>query len=348
MMRRVSLMPVTLVLVAMPASAQSARDLASQGIAAYRALEYEDASSLLRRAVGTTGSRALRDSARAEAFVYLGAAELFQNRSESAGVAFGRALEAEPTYRADELVFPPEVTGVFEAVRRRTAFIRVSAPTDTTIRPGPERFHVRLHASAPHAVFVELALRDGRVARQLYAGTIGDSLDVAWDGLGSDQSTPLEGPLTLRVISQTDEQRRIVRLALETEFEGDDTLSLPAQPPPAALLPEREYNSQRLGALVTGVMTGIAAAALPSFVGSGEASRTRYVIGGVIGLAGVVGFLMQREDRPIPANVAANTEKRDAWLREVREARIENERRRRNATLRIRTIRVSTSEPEGR
>lgn len=347
MMRPVRLLPAVLVLAVFPAGAQSARDLASQGIAAYRALEYENASTLLRRAVATTGSRALSDSARAEAFVYLGASELFQNRSESAGVAFGRALEAEPRYRADELVFPPEVTEIFEAVRRRTAFVSVHSATDTTIRPGPERFNVRLHASAPHAVFVELALPDGRIARQLFAGTIADSLDVTWDGLGADQRTPLEGPLTLRIISQADEQRRVVRLALETSFEGDDTLALPSAPPPESLLPEREYNSQRLGALVTGVMTGIAAAALPSFVGSGEASRTRYVIGGVIGLAGVIGFMTQREDRPIPANVDANRAKRDAWLREVRTARLENEQRRRDAALRIRTTRVS-SDLEGR
>ena len=346
MMRRARLLPVALLLVAFPVRAQSARDLAAQGVAAYRALEYENASNLLRRAVAVTGSRALSDSARAEAFGYLGAAELFRNRGESAGVAFGRALEADPTYRADELVFPPSVTDVFEAVRRRTAFIHVGAAADTTIRPGRERFMVRLHASAPHAVFVELALPDGRVARELYAGTIGDSLEVAWDGLGADVSRPLEGPLTVRVLSQTSEQRRIVRLALETEFEGADTLPLPRAP--ESLLPEREYNSQRLSALVTGVMTGIAAAALPSFVGSGEASRTRYLIGGVIGLAGVIGFMTQREERPIPANVAANSARRDAWLREVRAARVENEQRRRNASLRIRTRLLSTGDPEGR
>lgn len=347
MMRRIELLSVALLLMAAPARAQSARELAAQGIAAYRALEYQNASALLRRAVAVSGTRALDDSARADALVYLGASELFQGRSESAGVAFGRALEAEPRYRADELVFPPEVTEVFEAVRRRTAFIHVLAADDTTIRPGSDRFVVRLHASAPHAVFVELALADGRVARQLYAGTIGDRLDVTWDGLGADRQTPLEGPLTLRVISQTSEQRRIVRLALEAEVAGGDTLDLPAAPTPESLLPEREYNSQRLSALVTGVMTGIAAAALPSFVGSGEASRTRYVVGGVIGLAGVIGFMTQREDRPIPANVAANTARRDAWLAEVRRARLENERRRRNAELRIRTTRLA-SDLEGR
>ncbi|HSA54665.1 MAG TPA: hypothetical protein VLE53_03125 [Gemmatimonadaceae bacterium] len=348
MMRRTRLLPLALALAAFPVEAQNAGELASQGIAAYRGLEYENASVLLRRAVATTGARALADSARAEAFVYLGAAELFQNRSESAGVAFGRALEAEPRYRADELVFPPAVTDVFEAVRRRTAFIRVDAPRDTTIRPARERFSVRLHASAPHAVFVELALPDGRVARQLYAGTIGDSLDVTWDGLGPDQRTPLDGSLSMRIISQTSEQRRIVRLGLEADFAGDDTLPLPREPRGAALLPEREYNSQRLGALVTGVMTGIAAAALPSFVGSGEASSTRYVVGGVIGLAGVIGFMTQREDRPIPENVTANAERREAWQRDVRAVQAENEQRRRSAGLRIRTVRQATSDPEGR
>jgi hypothetical protein len=347
-MRYIQALPLAAMMLAPPLPAQSGAELVQRGISAYRALEYDEATRHLQRAVSLPASRALSDSTRAEAFAYLGAAALFQGQAESAGVAFNRALEADPRFRADELVFPPEVTEVFEAVRRRTAFVTVRAPRDTTIRPGQDRFTIRLHSSAPHAVFVELALPDGRISRQLYAGGIQDSLDVVWDGLGPDERTVLEGPLSLRVISQGDLLRRTVHVALETEVQRADTLDFPPPPEQGSLLPERERNSERLGALVKGVMTGIAAAALPSLVGSSEASRTRYLVGAAIGVAGFVGFATQSEQRSIPANVEANATRRRAWMREVDRIRAENERRRRSARMQITTQRPLAGDPEVR
>lgn len=345
------ILPLALVVVTAPASlaAQTASDLLTRGIAAYRSLNYDNAVALLRSGLAVRGTQQLGDSARIEAWSYLAAAELFRGQVDSAALAFARALRVEPRFRPDQLVFPPNVTDFFETVRGRTAYVRVVAPADTTIRAGDESYVVRLYGSAPHAVLVEIGPPDGEgVRRTIYEGRLEDSLDVSWDGLDSSRRPIEDSDLVLLVTSMGPDTRRTVRLPLLVSATRPDTLDLPPPLAPTSLLPEREYNRQRLGTLVAGIMTGIAAAALPSLVASdGEASRARYVVGGIIGITGVLGFASQSEYRVIPENVAANAARREAWRRQFESARDENDRRRRDVRLRI-TTRPQTLEPEER
>lgn len=341
-MRRVPVLTAALAVAAwaVPTAslrAQRAGELVTQGIAAYRALEYDAAASLIRRGLSVPTARDMSDSLRLEAQAYLGATEFFRGQVDSAAVAFARALRAEPRFRPDALVFPPTITDFFETVRRRTAFVRVDAPSDTSIRPGQDRFVFRVYGSAPHDVTVVLTARDDQgIRRVLYEGAINDSLEVAWDGYDADQRTPADGDFMIQVTSQSGATRRTVRVPIAADLQRRDTLDLPAPLPASALLPEREHNKQRLGTLVAGVMTGIAAAALPSVVASdGGASRARYVVGGIIGLTGVIGFARQTEYRSIPENMAANARRREDWRREYEAIREENVRRRRDAHLRI-------------
>lgn len=345
-MTRFVVLSTFLLVAAPPLRAQTAGDLLTRGIAAYRSLEYDNAVSLLRSGLAVPGRDALGDSARLEALAYLAASELFRDRVDSAALAFARALRMEPRFRPDALVFPPSVTDFFETVRRRTAYVRVAAPADTSIRAGDGRYVVRLYSSNPHAVLVEIARADGQgVHRTVYDGRLEDSLDVSWDGLDSSRRPVDDGALELLVTSLGPDTRRRVRLPLLVSSTRADTLTLPPPPSPATLLPEREYNHQRLGTLVAGVMTGIAAAALPSLVADGEASRARYVVGGIIGITGLLGFVSQSEYREIPENVATNAARREAWRRAVDQARAENDRRRRNVELRI-TARPQPPDPE--
>jgi len=101
---------------ALPAQAGSARDALKHAILAYQNLDFDLAATLLRRAVAGT----LSDSERVEALTYLGAAEHFRARPDSAAAAFRRLIRLAPGYQPDTLIFPPEVTSVFKEVKGRT------------------------------------------------------------------------------------------------------------------------------------------------------------------------------------------------------------------------------------
>jgi hypothetical protein len=338
-----------LVLAAARAPAQTAAELVTQGVTAYRALEFDAAAALLRRALAMTGGDALADTSRPGVWVYVGATDVFRGRRDSANTAFRQALLADPRHRPDPLVFPPEVANAFDAVRRGTAFVRVAAPRDTVIILGDQLYVARLYASALHDVAVELTLEDGRVARRLYAGPIGDSLDVRWEGLDSTGRAPLEGRLVFQVTSRAAGRGRIVRLPLATRVVREDTLPHPPAPAAAQLLPEREPAGPALRTLGAGVLTGLFAAVLPQLIAQdGGTASGRYVVAGALGTAGVIGFLAQRPGRVIPANVAANRAARDAWQREVAMAVAENARRRRDIGLQVTAGRATAIERDMR
>ena len=315
--------------------AQTSSDLVTQGLAAYRALEYEQAVALLRRALTGTGPGAVPDSVRANGYVYLGAAELFRGRRDPAAAAFRRALVADPRHRPDSLVFPPQVTSVFDTVRRLTAYVRVRAP-DTSIAVGDQLYLVQLYASALHDATVDLKFEDGRTARRLYSGPLGDSLAVQWDGLDQAARAPLAGHLGLQVTSRSPAgQSRIVQIPLTVRVLPPDTLPDPPAPADSLFFPEQATAKAPYGTLAAGLISGLTAMVLPSFIAAdGRGGSARYVVGGTLGLAGVVGFLTHRSTAG-PANVAANQALRDAWQREVEAVRAENERRRRYVRLQI-------------
>src|SRR5881296_2947860 len=111
--------------------AQTARDLVTQGVRAYRALEYDAAVALLRRSLAEGALGTLSTAERAQALTYLGATELFRGRRDSASLAFADVVLLDPRYRPDELIFPPQVTNLFQQVRQATR------PSRSRCRPSP-------------------------------------------------------------------------------------------------------------------------------------------------------------------------------------------------------------------
>src|SRR5438132_10440136 len=97
---------------------------------AYKNLEFDAATLLLRRGVVQLTAANAPVARRAKGLVYLGAAELFRGRRDSAVAVFRRLVVLDPRYRPDQLVFPPEVTNVFEAVRLRTKTVGTVGPRD--------------------------------------------------------------------------------------------------------------------------------------------------------------------------------------------------------------------------
>lgn len=130
MTRRV-LAVALLVAAPIPSAAQdrSARDVMTLAIAAYQNLDFDLAATLLRRALAGD----LNDSTRVRALTYLGATEHYRARDDSAGAVFSRLVILAPRYQPDTLVFPPEITRIYDAVRSRT---KVEAP-QLAVAPPP-------------------------------------------------------------------------------------------------------------------------------------------------------------------------------------------------------------------
>jgi tetratricopeptide (TPR) repeat protein len=96
------------------AQSESGHAELSRAIAAYQNLDFDLAATTLRRAL----QRELSVSDRIEALTYLGAAEHYRARPDSARAVFQRLiLLAPPGFQLDTLVFPPEVTHAFESVQ---------------------------------------------------------------------------------------------------------------------------------------------------------------------------------------------------------------------------------------
>ena len=114
--------------------AQSASDLLQQGIRAYQKLEYDAAVALLRESLSRREPAALPDSQRARALAYLAATQLFQQQRDSAAAAFRTLVRLDPRYRPDELIFPPQVTNLYEEVRRSTKVLSVQVPPVPALR----------------------------------------------------------------------------------------------------------------------------------------------------------------------------------------------------------------------
>ena len=144
-----------LVAAPIPSAAQdrSAGDVVAPAIAAYQNLDFDLAATLLRRALAGD----LNDSTRVRALTYLGAAEHYRARDDSAVAVFGRLVVLAPRYQPDTLVFPPEITRMYDDVRSRTKVeapqLAVAPPSPAPAPPPPVPAPVRSSAADTTEVF---------------------------------------------------------------------------------------------------------------------------------------------------------------------------------------------------
>jgi len=130
-------------LLATPLRAQhgGASEVLSGAIRAYRDLEFDAAARMLRRVLTPPLAIELDDSGRARALTYLGAAEHYRGRQDSAIAVFRRLVALAPDQRPDTLIFPPEITRLYEGVRSSVPpRIAVKAPPPDILprfRPPP-------------------------------------------------------------------------------------------------------------------------------------------------------------------------------------------------------------------
>ena len=109
---------LALLLAVPPLGAQngSASEMMSSAVRAYRDLDFTAAARLLRRVLTPPLTSELDDSTRARALTYLGAAEHYRARPESAIAVFRRLVVLAPRHRPDTLIFPPEITRLYDQV----------------------------------------------------------------------------------------------------------------------------------------------------------------------------------------------------------------------------------------
>ncbi len=154
-------------LLAAPLRAQndSASQVINGAVRAYRDLEFDAAARMFRRVLTPPLAIGLDDSGRARALTYLGAAEHYRGRQDSAIAVFRRLVALAPGQRPDTLIFPPEVTRLYDEVRSSVQLpIAVKAP-DILRRfqapplpapppppPPPAVLHVAPAARAPQVV----------------------------------------------------------------------------------------------------------------------------------------------------------------------------------------------------
>lgn len=320
--------------------AQSGTELLNRGVRATHDLEFDSAAAYLRRALAAPAPNALPDTARSRALMYLGANEFFNDRRDSAVAVFRRLIAADPRYRPDLLVFPPEVTTLYNEARLGVRAAAVVVPARTEIGAPGDRMPVRLYAASIHDITVVVARyfggTGGVTLRTLYSGAIGDSLEVTWDGRDSTGAPADSGNYVLRVASKGADNRvvRTVEVPLTISTVRHDTLPVPLAPADSMLKPELTSGRGGATSLAVGLGTAIAVSVLPSLVASGsEPSNARYMVAGTAAVAGIVGLLRARSPRPIPENVAANQQVRAAWQQQATQVHAENERRRAGARL---------------
>ena len=310
--------------------------LLARGVQAARDLDYDSAATLLRASLAHPTAARLADADRLNALVYLGAIEVYRTHRDSAASAFRRVLALNPRYRIDQVVFPPEVTGLFDEVRRTTRIVLVVVPPRSEFAAGLDRLSVHLVAAAPHRATAVIAREGGARVRTLLDGIIRDSMDLPWDANDSLGTAVANGRYVLRVMSRDDDGQtvRTVVVPLDIRTERRDTLPLPHPPADSLLLPEHSPGGGGTRSLVTGLLTAAAIVALPALVNSGgDASSTRFVVAGVASAAGIVGASHQRRPQPIPENIATNEALRLAWRRQVEFVHADNIARRRDTRV---------------
>jgi hypothetical protein len=329
------------------ARAQSPAAQLASGVRAYGDLNFDSAATLLRAALASPGVPPLTDAERVRGLVHLGATELFRERRDSAAAAFQALLFVEPRYRPDQLVFPPEVSSLFEEVRLRTRAVTASVPPVTRLDAAGDQVVVWLYATSYHQIDVAILRANGVRVRSVYAGAAGDSLQLLWDGR-TDTGSLVEGGSYQFEVDSRGTDGRVVRslvVPLSVERVFLDTLPLPA-PPDALMLPEREAGRSGLRALLTGLLGAAAVVALPEVVASESGGRMveRFAVAGALGSAGVATFLTQRRSIPIPANIAANQAVRLAWQAQVDVVHAANAAMRQEVHLVIRVRPARTGE----
>ena len=328
---------VTLLIFSNPAVLLSQEDPVQDGIQAYQDLDFSGATQILNP---LTYDSSIALDRRVTARSYLGAANVFLGQVSSAETVYRNLLTDDPTFRPDQLVFPPEVTTFFEQVRVRTRVVRTVPQENIEAMIGVDTVLIDIVASIGHTVVAEMHFYGAgalETVQRVYSGEIGETDRIAWDPGAVGVEKLMSDSVWLSIVSLSPggaEERRVV-LPLHLTITRPDTLDHPVFPA-EMILPE--LGPRRRGpSLMAGALGGMALALAPA-IASPEAqlNGARFSIMGGIVLAATIGLIKPAPGLPIPANVEANRMLREQWQARLDQVLIENERLRVEIRLTVR------------
>lgn len=321
-------------LTAPAARAQSPERALDQGIKAYRELEMESAGWLLRQAIASTRLDARK---RVRALSYLGAAEFYRDRRDSALSAYRQLVDLEPYHRLDRLVFGPDVQAIFEEARRLTPVVEVSA-SRTSFPSGTAGLPVRMRANTPHVVVVTAEAVNGSAADTVFRERIRDTATAYWKATARPGGHAPVGDFVISVTSLDGRggvQRRVT-LPVRVSRSPSDPLGTPTPP---TMLPERSPWGPGIGRLVLGLGAATAAYYLTPRVSDSRGLQLFLTQG--FAAAGIVGFVVSRPGRPLPENVVANRIAQEQYEARVARVQRENQRRAEGGTVYVEVGRIT-------
>lgn len=218
------------------AQSATASGVFAQGLQAYQNLELSSAARLFRLALSVNSADSLSTGERADALMYLYAAEVLASHRDSANAVSLRLLALNPRYEADALVFPPEIVTALERRRRDVKIVLARIEGSAVLRPREEPFRVALVATSFHPIVAVVAREDGAPFVTIYDGTIEDSLDVTWNGLDPDGNDAPTGRYTVNISSRDSRGRslRTVRVPFDVRSTPAAVAAAPAETPETA------------------------------------------------------------------------------------------------------------------
>ena len=322
-------------------------ELMARALTAYRNLEYDDAATRLRAALALTGNARLSDADRSRALMYLAATELFRSRRDAAIESIRTLLIADPRYRPDDLIFPPEVSALFQESRLGVRAVSVVVPAQAEIQATADRLPVRVYAATLHDIRAQITGAFGSPERTLHEGAVGDSLLLLWNGRDGIGRLREPGRYLLRVTSRgpTGRDEREVEIPLDIERIVLDTLPTPEPLSPSIFRPESEVRSRGLRPAVAGLLTAAAVVVLPSIIGGGQDGMSlRFGVAGALGVSAIIGLTTASRPRALRENIDWNRRQREEWESEILRVRTENDARRAATRIRITAGRATTVE----
>lgn len=327
------------------ATAQSSNVIFTEGIAAYRDLNFAAAVELLQRALSPDADQRLEGEERTRAMMYLGAAQLFADRQDQATATLRALVVRHPTFRPDTVVFPPRATSAFYEVLATTKAVVLDVPTQLTLLAVDSALPIGIQVTSPHLVTVLLEDTDGRSLATIFNGEVNARQDVSWDGRDADGAIVAEGRYYLRALSAVAPGTALRSVAVPLTIRREVLEPLPEP----AFQSDRLLPEHRDGAKMPLVLSAFAlgaAVAGSALIGNTDHDTPRLAIGGALAIAGVVELIRGGSGGPIPENLAHNERLREDHRADV--ARVRDLNRRREQAIRLEIRAGELERREGR
>ena len=317
-MIRTGVLGILLVLPAAVGAQGNTAELLDRATRYHADLDVERELVLLRQVISANSPFVVTQEQRVLAYKYLGAALVVLGQVDSGIVYLRAALERDPFVDLDPQKFTPAELAAFAHAKRLTFGLGVRPIPFDTIDPRTERIHFTVLSTHTAAVHVEVRIAGAPTGMMLFSGDNDGPRELQWDGLMPEGRLAASGRYELFLLGVSGLTQRVDSARRYFSIQQDyppleDTL--PALGP-RDLLPEQHPRSVARAQLFKGLGVGAAALLISHGLANSEleggGGKLAAGVAVTASLVGVVSFINGRRHREIPANVAANAQRRAA------------------------------------